>query len=93
MLAWALTVHKVQGQTLESGTLDLGLTFAEAQIYFALSRFTSLDQVSIARSVPWDKIRANRKALAFYDGGKEEEEEKEDSPQQSKKVKLEHGEV
>ncbi|NBV54631.1 MAG: hypothetical protein EBR79_02845, partial [Proteobacteria bacterium] len=39
-LAWALTIHKAQGQTLENCVLNLadGGTFAEGQLYVALSR-------------------------------------------------------
>ncbi|CAK9106266.1 unnamed protein product [Durusdinium trenchii] len=50
-LAWALTVHKMQGLTLRSGELKLARVFDTAQLYVALSRFQSLDSVAI-RSLP-----------------------------------------
>lgn len=43
-LAWAMTIHKSQGQTYESVALDLTVsTFAPGQLYVALSRATSME--------------------------------------------------
>lgn len=52
ILAWALSVHKSQGQTLERVKVDLGRTFEKGQAYVAISRATRLEQLQILNFDP-----------------------------------------
>jgi ATP-dependent DNA helicase PIF1 len=64
-LAYALTIHRSQGCSLDHAEIDLSNTFADGQAYVALSRVRNIEGLSIIE-IDFDKIRANEKAVAFY---------------------------
>jgi ATP-dependent exoDNAse (exonuclease V) alpha subunit len=67
-LAWALTIHKAQGLTLDKVYIDLGRgTFAHGQAYVALSRCRSLDGLSLARPLKPSDIRFDPAAMGYRD--------------------------
>jgi ATP-dependent DNA helicase PIF1 len=67
ILAWALSIHKAQGQTLERVKVDLGKVFEKGQAYVALSRATSMKGLQIVNFQP-SKVMAHEKVRTFYEG-------------------------
>jgi len=65
ILAWALSIHKAQGQTLERVKVDLGKVFEKGQAYVALSRATSMAGLQVLRFDP-KKVNAHDKVRSFY---------------------------
>uniref|UniRef100_A0A6C0JZ66 AAA+ ATPase domain-containing protein n=1 Tax=viral metagenome TaxID=1070528 RepID=A0A6C0JZ66_9ZZZZ len=66
-LAWALTIHKIQGATMDMAEMDLGnAIFEYGQTYVALSRIQTLDGLYLSAFHP-QRIKANPKVRAFYD--------------------------
>ena len=65
-LAWALSIHKVQGHNLDRARMDLGSKIFECgQVYVALSRIKTLEGVFLTSFDP-EKIRANPRVYEFY---------------------------
>jgi ATP-dependent DNA helicase PIF1 len=65
-LAYALTIHKSQGMTLDSIIIDIGSNiFAAGQAYTALSRGTELKNIKIV-SVVKNSFIINEKVINFY---------------------------
>lgn len=65
-LAWAMTIHKSQGQTYESVSLDLSSpTFAPGQLYVALSRATSLEGLYLKLPILRKHIIVDPKVAEF----------------------------
>ena len=68
ILAWAITIHKSQGASIDLAQMSLGNNiFAEGQIYVALSRIRSLNGLYLTDFNP-NKIKVNKKVKKFYDG-------------------------
>lgn len=65
ILAWALSIHKAQGQTLERVKVDLGRVFEKGQAYVALSRATSQAGLEVRR-FDATKVMAHEKVREFY---------------------------
>lgn len=66
MLAWAMTIHKIQGATLTMAEIDVGGDiFACGQTYVALSRVRDLDGLYLSQFDPC-KIKTNARVRKFY---------------------------
>jgi ATP-dependent exoDNAse (exonuclease V) alpha subunit len=64
--AWAVTIHKAQGLTLDDVRVDLGAgAFAPGQVYVALSRVRTLGGLSFARPLRPADVRAEPVLVAF----------------------------
>jgi len=67
ILAWALTIHKSQGATLDAAEIDVGSGIFECgQTYVALSRVKSLPGLYLT-SFDAKRIRINKKVKEFYE--------------------------
>lgn len=64
-LAWAITVHKSQGMSLDEAIINLGETFEYGQGYVALSRIRSLDGLYLKSYNP-KALRVNE-AISEFD--------------------------
>ncbi len=67
-LAWAMTIHKSQGLTLEKVYLKLAekSPFSEGQLYVALSRCTSLDGIFLDREIVPEDIKPYPEELTHF---------------------------
>ena len=67
ILAWALTIHKAQGSTLDIAEVDAGSGIFECgQTYVALSRVKSLEGLYLS-SFDAKRVRINKKVQNFYE--------------------------
>ena len=67
--AWAITIHKAQGVSLDMAQIDSGSNIFECgQTYVALSRIKSLEGLYLTAFNP-HKIKVNKKVQEFYSRG------------------------
>jgi ATP-dependent DNA helicase PIF1 len=66
-LAWAVTIHKIQGCTLSHAQIDIGAGIFEfGQTYVALSRIRTMDGLYLLNFQP-GRIKSNPKVIEFYE--------------------------
>lgn len=64
-VAYAISIHKSQGCSLDYAQIDLSQCFEYGQAYVALSRVKTLEGLSIS-GIDYDYIKAHPKAIEFY---------------------------
>lgn len=64
-LAWAISIHRSQGLTLDSAKIDISNVFCSGQSYVAISRVSSIDNIFISE-LNTKKIYANKKISAMF---------------------------
>lgn len=69
-LAWAITIHKSQGQTVDRLVVDLsGGTFAYGQLYVGLSRCTTMEGLVLQRDVLPKDLKTDQRVRRFLASG------------------------
>lgn len=80
-LAYAITIHKCQGSTLDSAMVDIGQNVFEfGQAYVALSRVKSLESLYVWQLDP-RAVKAHPLVRAFYDGLAASQPERQSQPE------------
>lgn len=64
-LAWACTIHKSQGMTLDNAVIDLRSLWEPGQAYVALSRLKTSEGLAI-KGWNYSSIKADPKVIEFY---------------------------
>jgi len=79
ILAWALTIHKSQGATMDAIEVDAGSGIFECgQTYVALSRVKSLEGLYLS-AFDVTRIKVNRKVQEFYENMRKMKKERDEN--------------
>lgn len=65
-LAWAISIHKSQGQSFDSVHIDARRVFADGQLYVALSRCRTLDGITLEHPLKPSSFTTNREVVKFF---------------------------
>lgn len=74
VLAWAVTVHRCQGLSMDAAVLDLASCFLDGMVYVALSRVRFMEGVHIL-SFASNRVRADQRVALFYEKQRDVENE------------------
>lgn len=66
IVAFAVSIHRAQGATLDLVDIDVGRAFAAGQTYVALSRARRIDHIVLRGLTLFKLNHVDREALAFY---------------------------
>lgn len=70
-LAWALTIHKSQGMSLDLLRCDVSECFAEGQTYVALSRARRFDGLALTEPMRKDCVQTDNALVEYYESMEE----------------------
>ena len=77
ILAWAVSIHRAQGATLDRMVTDLSQCFAKGQAYVALSRVREIQHLQLQGELKLFKLNnVDKKALHWYEECKERSEQR-----------------
>jgi len=77
ILAWAVSIHRAQGATLDRMVTDLSQCFAKGQAYVALSRVREIQHLQLQGELKLSKLNnVDKKALHWYEECKERSEQR-----------------
>lgn len=89
ILAWSISIHKSQGQTLSKVRVDLKKVFEKGQAYVALSRASSRHGLQVLNFTK-TKVQAHERVIQFYEtlSSADEVIKKYNKPQTKLNIKL-----